>query len=120
MPRSDDTNIRINASVKPIRFLGTTREDLAQLPEAARRRAGHELFLVQTGREPADFKPMPSIGVGVCEIRIRVQPGAFRVIYVAAFAEAIYVLHVFRKTTAKTSRLDLELASRRLRSLGDR
>jgi phage-related protein len=34
--------------------------------------------------------------------------------YVAKFAEAVYVLHVFRKKTLKTSELDLAVARRRL------
>jgi phage-related protein len=36
---------------------------------------------------------MQAIGPGVREIRVRDASGAFRVIYVAAFAEAVYVLH---------------------------
>ena len=47
------------------------------------------------------------------EIRIREASGAFRVIYLATIAEAVFVLHCFRKTTQKTSRDDLALAKRR-------
>lgn len=54
---------------------------------------------VQQGREPDDWKPMPSIGTGVREIRIREASGAFRVIYVAKFEAAIFVLHCFQKKT---------------------
>jgi predicted XRE-type DNA-binding protein len=57
--------------MKPIRFLGTARRDLAAFPELARRQAGYELFMVQVGREPADFKPLPTVGSGAYEIRIR-------------------------------------------------
>ncbi len=60
---------------------------------------------------------MQSIGAGVQEIRIRDAAGAFRVIYVAKFADAVYVLHCFRKTTRKTSKADLDLAARRYREL---
>ncbi len=56
---------------------------------------------------------MPSIGSGVQEIRIRDPDGAFRVIYVAKFAEAVYVLHCFQKKTQKTAGADIELAARR-------
>jgi phage-related protein len=62
-------------------------------------------------------QPMPSIGAGVQEIRIRDAAGAFRVIYVAKFADAVYVLHCFRKTTQKTSKTDLDLAAKRYREL---
>ena len=70
-------------------FVGTAREDLAAFPESARRRAGYELFMVQVGREPADFKPIPSVGPGTYEIRVRDEAGAFRVIYVAKFERAV-------------------------------
>ena len=71
------------------------------------------MFLVQVGREPSDFKPMASVGSGVYEIRIRDVAGAFRVMYVARFKLAIYVLHVFQKKTRKTPPLDLQLAATR-------
>jgi phage-related protein len=60
---------------------------------------------------------MPTIGAGVREIRIRDESGAYRVIYVATFADAIHVLHAFQKRTQKTARRDLELAAVRLRQL---
>jgi phage-related protein len=104
--------------MKPLRFAGSAREDLAAFPETARRTAGYELFMVQVGREPSDFKPMPDLGRGVYEIRLRDGAGAFRVIYVARFDEAIYVLHAFQKKTAKTSRLDIEITKRRYRLIG--
>jgi phage-related protein len=56
--------------MKPTRFLGTSRGDLAAFPELARRQAGYELFMVQVGREPADFKALPAVGSGAYEIRI--------------------------------------------------
>jgi phage-related protein len=60
---------------------------------------------------------MKSIGQGVNEIRLRDASGAYRVIYIAKFAEAVYVLHCFEKKTQKTSRTDLELAKARYRAL---
>jgi len=60
---------------------------------------------------------MPTVGQGVKEIRIRDEAGAFRVIYVAKFAEAVYVLHCFQKKTQKTSKVDLDLAAKRYREL---
>ena len=72
---------------------------------------------VQQGRDPDDWKPMSTIGQGVREIRIRDADGAFRVIYVAKFETAIYVLHCFQKKTQKTSREDIALASRRYKDL---
>lgn len=73
--------------------------------------------LVQNGREPDDWKPMHSVGQGVREIRIRDITGVYRVIYVAKFADAIYVLHCFQKKTQKTRKADLDLAGQRYRNL---
>jgi phage-related protein len=100
-------------------FVGTAREDLAAFPESARRRAGYELYMVQVGREPADFKPMPSVGPGAYEIRVRDEAGTFRVIYVAKFEHAVYVLHAFQKKTRKTPQADIELAARRYKLIGE-
>jgi phage-related protein len=92
-------------------------EDLREFPPTARREAGHQLDQVQRGREPDDWKPITTVGPGVSEIRIRDESGAFRVLYVAKFADAIYVLHCFQKKTQKTSKADVELACTRYREL---
>ncbi len=92
-------------------------EDLRAFPLTAMREAGHQLDQVQNGREPDDWKPITAVGRGVKEIRIRDEVGAFRVLYVATFADAIYVLHCFQKKTRKTSHADVELAARRYREL---
>jgi len=102
---------------KPVEFRGSALDDLRAFPTSARREAGHQLDQVQHGRAPDDWKPMPTIGQGAREIRIRDDSGAFRVIYVAKFAEAVYVLHCFQKKTEKTSKTDLELATKRYREV---
>ncbi len=71
--------------------------------------------MVQVGRNPDDWRPMPTIGAGAFEIRVRREAGEFRVIYVAKFVDAVYVLHAFQKKTQKIARADLELARRRYR-----
>jgi len=97
-------------------FLGTSKADLRGFPENARREAGVELHQVQLGLEPTDWKPMPDIGHGVREIRIRAD-GAFRVIYLATRPEGIYILHCFHKKTQKTTPRDLELARQRYKQI---
>jgi phage-related protein len=72
---------------------------------------------VQSGVEPDDFKPMPTIGKGVWEIRIKDEAGQFRVIYIAKLKDLVYVLHCFQKKSQKTALKDLELSSKRLREL---
>jgi phage-related protein len=101
--------------MKPVCFMGSAKQDLSEFPDFARVRAGHELFMVQVGRAPDDWKPMSSVGQGVCEIRVRDQAGQFRVIYVASLGNVVYVLHAFQKKSRKTSGMDLKLARRRYR-----
>ena len=103
--------------LKPVEFRGSALDDLRAFPQAARREAGHQLDQVQHGREPDDWKPMNTVGGGVREIRIRDAAGAFRVLYVAKFDDAVYVLHCFQKKTQKTSKADLNLAAQRYRDL---
>ena len=105
------------ADPKPIEFRGGSLDDLRAFPLSARREAGHQLDQVQNGQEPDDWKPMNTMGQGVKEIRIRDAAGAFRVIYVAKFTDAIYVLHCFQKKTGKTSKADTALAAKRYRDL---
>jgi phage-related protein len=107
---------------KPIEFLGSSRRALAGFPDEARRTAGFQLDRVQRGLEPCDWKPIPAIGPGAAELRVRDESGTFRVVYVARFPDVVYVLHAFQKKSRKTSRLDLTLARSRytelVRSLG--
>jgi phage-related protein len=102
---------------KPVEFLGSSLDDIRDFPETARREAGSQIRRVQNGDEPDDWKPMPTIGAGVNEIRVRDDGDQFRVIYIAKLAEAIFVLHCFQKKTQKTPKPDLELAKKRLREL---
>lgn len=101
---------------KTLVWLGSSRNDLRHFPTNARQRAGYELYLVQSGLQPSDWKSMPSIGAGVREIRVHSEL-EHRVFYVAKFEEAIYVIHAFEKKSRKTARYDLELAKSRLSEL---
>lgn len=100
--------------MKDLIWCGDSLECVKAFSEGARREAGHELSTVQAGEEPSDWKPMNTIGQGVKEIRIKDEHGAFRVIYIAKFEEAIYVLHAFQKKTQRTRQADIELARHRL------
>jgi phage-related protein len=101
--------------VKPITFLGDSLARLRSFPDRARLAAGYQLSRVQQGEQPADWKPLPTVGTGVREIRVREAAGAFRVIYLAALPDRVLVLHAFQKKTQTTPRQDIELAARRLR-----
>lgn len=101
---------------KPLLWLGSSRSDVRAFPEDARIAAGFQLRRVQQGLDPNDWKPMPTVGPGVLEIRIHVE-GEQRVFYIASFSEAVYILHVFVKKTRRTAAQDLELGRKRYRDL---
>lgn len=102
---------------KPIEFLGDSLAVLRGFPESARRRAGYQLSLVQSGKDSDDWKPMNSVGAGVREIRVRDERGIFRVMYVTKFGDTLFVLHCFQKKSQRTSAADLETATRRYNEL---
>jgi phage-related protein len=102
---------------KPVEFCGNSLDELRAFPESARRAAGFQIDRVQRGLAPDDWKPMNTIGQGVKELRIRDAAGAFRVIYIAKLAEAVYVLHCFQKKTQRTAKADLAIAIAGYRAL---
>src|SRR5688572_23232250 len=109
----DNTSIDIiKREIKKVRWLGSSHEDLASSPHMARRIIGFELYNVQQGKVPSDFKPMRAVGPGVYEIRAHLQ-SEHRAFYVAKFDEAVYVLHVFEKKTRKTEKRDIDIGRRR-------
>jgi phage-related protein len=105
------------SETKPVVFLGSSLEVLRALPVDARREAGYQIDKIQRGVSPDSWKPVPTIGAGVQEIRISDVSGQFRVFYVAKFTEAVYILHCFHKKTQKIPKKHLELAADRYREL---
>lgn len=102
---------------KEIRWVGSAYDDLLDFPPAPRREAGFQLRKVQAGLDPTDWKPFEEVGAGTREIRIRDASGIYRVMYVARFEEAVYVLHCFQKKTQATSRQDKAIAEARYRAV---
>ncbi len=103
--------------MKLLHFVGDSLKRLREFPEDARQDAGRQLDRVQRGKQPNDFKSMPSIGRGVQEIRVWNAAGAFRVIYTARLADAVCVLHAFQKKTQATSKPDIDIAKARFAQL---
>lgn len=95
---------------KAIYWVGTSYKDLLAFPDEAKREVGYQLHRVQNGFDPENWKPFQTVGSGVKEIRISTDNNAFRIMYVAKFAEKIYILHAFQKKTQKTSLKDIEIA----------
>ena len=107
---------RYTELMKPIAFLGDSLARLRDFPDDARSEAGFQLREVQKGNDPADWKPLKTVGQGVREIRIREEAGAFRVIYLATLGDTVVVLHAFQKKTQQTAQRDIDLAVSRLKS----
>jgi phage-related protein len=103
--------------MKRARFLGDSRARLRAFPESVQADLGYQLYQVQCGDEPRNWKPMSSIGPGVRELRVRDSAGAFRMIYVANFADAVYVLHAFQKASQRTLPGDLAIAKTRFKEM---
>ena len=101
---------------KHLYWLGDSLDQVKTFSYEAKRSAGHQLGLVQSGLDPEDWKSMETVGSGVKEIRIRLEK-SYRVLYVAKFSEAVYVLHAFVKKTQKTSKKDIDLGADRYKAL---
>ncbi len=95
--------------------MGTALDDLRDFPKSARQDAGFQLEQVQLGFDPDDWKPMPDVGMGTREIRVKTEDGAFRIFYVTKFGDEVYVLHSFTKKTEKTEKKDIDRGARMYR-----
>lgn len=91
--------------MKQVIWLGSSRERIKSFPEITKDMFGRELYRVQVGETPNDWRPMPDIGPGVLEIRIH-RPDEYRLFCVANYPEAVFVLHAFSKKTRRTSEIN--------------
>jgi phage-related protein len=105
------------ADEKEIRWVGSSYEGLLAFPKVPRKEAGFQLGKVQAGLDPTDWKPFDEVGAGTREVRISDAKGIFRVMYVAKFEEAVYVLHCFQKKTQATTKQDKDIATARYRAV---
>jgi len=105
---------------KPIAWRGSSLRDIKDdkiFTPNARKEAGHQLGQVQAGLEPDHWKPFDDVGAGAKEIIIDLDDGWFRVMYIAKFPEAVYVLHCFKKKTNTTSKNDKDVAAVRYKAV---
>lgn len=102
---------------KAVEFCGDSLARLRDFPEDAMREAGFQIDKIQSGDTPAHYRPMPSVGRGVTEIKIREDDGQFRVFYVANRGSVVYVLHCFQKKSQKTSKQDIDTGKQRYSAL---
>ncbi|HEU4359991.1 MAG TPA: type II toxin-antitoxin system RelE/ParE family toxin [Mycobacterium sp.] len=100
--------------MKEVRFVGRALDELREFPDHARHDSGVELYRVQQGMDPTDWKPMSTVGPGVREIRVKTAEGIFRTMYTTVIGECVYVLHCFTKKTQKTPKSAKDLCKKRL------
>jgi phage-related protein len=96
---------------------GNSREVLQAFPEGVRQNMGFQLWQLQQGERPSDYRPLPSIGMGVFELRDRDERAWYRVVYLSRRRNEIYVLHCFEKKGREMPRKDFEKARQRLKAV---
>ncbi len=104
--------------MRTVIFIGTSRDDIREFPEAARREMGRQILRIQHGLEPVNWKPMKTVGTGVREVRVSVE-GQYRAFYVTHIGNAVNILHAFRKKGQKTSPKDIALGQQRFKQIGE-
>jgi phage-related protein len=96
---------------------GDSREVLSAFPEGVKQNLGFELWRLQQGIRPGDYRPLPSIGTGVFELRDQDERAWYRVVYLSRITDVIYVLHCFEKKSREMPRKDFEKAKQRLKGV---
>lgn len=106
-------------ALKPLSWIGSSREDIKEFPEEARQDVGFALFEVQRGQKPAAAKPLKGFGgAGVLEIIETFAGNTYRAVYTVKFQKVVYVLHCFQKKSKhgiKTPQQDIDLIKQRLK-----
>ena len=103
--------------MKDIIWEGNSKGIINDFPDEAKSVIGTELLTIQFGFEPSDSKTLRDIGSNVKELRVKTSDNNYRVVYIAKFVEAIYVLHCFIKKSNRISRKDLAIAKIRYKDL---
>jgi phage-related protein len=94
---------------KPIYWMGRSRDTVRHFPKATKEQVGYQLYRLQKGLTPTDWKPLKTVGKGAMEIGLHV-PHEHRIVYVAKYEEAVYVLHAFEKKQQKTAKREIAIA----------
>ena len=110
----------VNEALKPLDFIGSSREDLREFPDEVKQDIGYALFEAQKGQKSESAKPLKGfVGAGVLEIIERFDGDTYRAVYTVKFREVVYVLHCFQKKSKsgiKTPQQDIDLIARRLKA----
>ena len=106
--------------LKPLDFIGSSREDLREFPDEVKQDIGYALFEAQKGQKSEAAKSLKGFGgAGVLEIIERFDGDTYRAVYTVRFREVVYVLHCFQKKSKsgiKTPQQEIDLIQRRLKA----
>lgn len=102
-----------------VRFHPRAREEISVLPEKIKKELGFLIYLLEIGESLSmpHSKPMSGVMPGVSELRVKGRDGAYRVFYFLKSELGILVFHVFKKTTEKTPKLEIDLGRKRLHDM---
>lgn len=96
---------------------GDSRKILQEFPDSVRQNLGFQLWRLQLGERPKDYRPLPSVGTGVFELREQDERAWYRVVYLSRINDVIYVLHCFEKKSREMPRKDFDKARQRLKAV---
>jgi phage-related protein len=105
--------------LRPLVWVGASKKELRQFPWAVMHEMGYRLHRVQIGKAAAGEKPLaqgPLKGLGIREIRDDFDRDTYRVVYTVKLANAVYVLHAFKKKSKfgiATSKHDIDVVKQR-------
>jgi phage-related protein len=109
---------RSDIEPKPLRWVGSSKDDLSDFPPDVRRRVGGALWDAQRGLKAPYAKPLRGFGgAGVLEIVDDHDGDTYRAIYTVRFPGVVYVLHAFQKKSKRgvaTPKHELNLIEQRL------
>ncbi len=108
-----------NETLKPVEWLGSSKEDLRKFPDPVQDRIGFALYQAQIGLKHRDAKSLTGLGPGVIEVVSRHDGDTYRAIYTVQFKAAVYVLHAFQKKAKrgiKTPKPEIDLIRHRLKT----
>ena len=102
--------------MKVVRWIGPSKKDLRDFPDAVQKDIGRALMWAQLGGKHQNAKPWKGLGPGVWEIVSDHNTDTYRAIYTVKIGDVIYVLHTFQKKSKSgiaTPRHEVELIEQR-------
>ena len=109
----------VTEMLKPVEWVGSSREDLKKFPDAVQDQVGYALYQAQVGLKHRTVKPLKGLGANVLEVISRQDGDTYRTVYTVRFKTAIYVLHAFQKKAKRgiaTPKQEIDLVKHRLKA----